>query len=153
MEGYDALKAELRDADEMAELLEGGDEAIEAEFGGLVEGLTDRVGRFEFRGMLRDADDFRGAILTIHPGAGGTESQDWAMMLLRMYTKWMEQNDYKYQIVDIQEGEEGGITRVTVEVEWDTPWGWLGRTIEFLGRPLMRRQFRSNARNAARLLT
>jgi ligand-binding SRPBCC domain-containing protein len=49
--------------------------------------------------------------------------------------------------------EPDGITRVTVEVEWDTPWGWLGRTIEFLGRPLMRRQFRSNARNAARLLT
>ena len=48
--------------------------------------------------------------------------------------------------------EVDGITRVTVEVEWDTPWGWLGRTIEFLGRPLMRRQFRSNARNAARLL-
>ncbi len=125
MEGYDALKGELRDAHEMVELLESGDEAIEAEFSALVAGLTERVERFEFRGMLRDVDDFRGAILTIHPGAGGTESQDWAMMLLRMYTKWMERNDYKYQVVDIAEGEEGGITRATVEVEGDYSFGYL----------------------------
>ena len=125
MEGYDALKAELRDAHEMAELLEGGDEQLEEEFESLVGGLVERVERFEFRGMLREADDFRGAILTIHPGAGGTESQDWAMMLLRMYTKWMERNGYTYQIVDIQEGEEAGITRVTVEVEGDYSFGYL----------------------------
>ncbi|HET6616194.1 MAG TPA: peptide chain release factor 2 [Gemmatimonadota bacterium] len=125
VEGYDALKAELRDAHEMAELLESGDEQLAEEFESLVAGLVERVERFEFRGMLREADDFRGAILTIHPGAGGTESQDWAMMLLRMYTKWMERNGYKYQIVDIQEGEEAGITRVTVEVEGDYSFGYL----------------------------
>ena len=125
MKGYDALKGELRDADDMAELLDGGDEALAEEFKGLVAGLAERVERFEFRGMLREADDLRGAILTVHPGAGGTESQDWAMMLLRMYTKWMEQNDYEYRIVDIQEGEEAGITRVTVEVEGDYAFGYL----------------------------
>jgi peptide chain release factor 2 len=125
VEGYDTLKRELRDADDMAELLEGGDEAIAEEFKGLVAGLAERVERFEFRGMLREADDLRGAILTVHPGAGGTESQDWAMMLLRMYTKWMEQNEYEYRIVDIQEGEEAGITRATVEVEGDYAFGYL----------------------------
>jgi peptide chain release factor 2 len=123
--GYDTLKLELRDADDMAELLDGGDEAIVEEFRGLVAGLAERVERFEFRGMLREADDLRGAILTVHPGAGGTESQDWAMMLLRMYTKWMEKNDYEYRIVDIQEGEEAGITRATVEVEGDYAFGYL----------------------------
>ena len=109
----------------MIELLEEGDEAFEEEFETLVAGLVDRMEQFEFRTMLRDPDDFRGAILTVHPGAGGTESQDWAMMLLRMYTKWMEQNEYKYQVVDIQEGEEGGITRATVEVEGDYAFGYL----------------------------
>ena len=109
----------------MAELLDGEDEAIAEEFESLLAGLIERVERFEFRGMLREADDLRGAILTVHPGAGGTESQDWAMMLLRMYTKWMEQNDYEFRIVDIQEGEEAGITRVTVEVEGDYAFGYL----------------------------
>ena len=109
----------------MAELLDQADEAIAEEFEGLVNGLVERLERFEFRGMLREADDFRGAILTVHPGAGGTESQDWAMMLLRMYTKWMEQNDYEFRVVDIQEGEEAGITRATVEVEGDYAFGYL----------------------------
>lgn len=109
----------------MAELLEGGDEALAEEFESLLSGLIERVERFEFRGMLREPDDLRGAILTVHPGAGGTESQDWAMMLLRMYTKWMEQNNYEFRIVDIQEGEEAGITRATVEVEGDYAFGYL----------------------------
>ena len=109
----------------MIELLDEGDAAFTEEFETLVTGLVDRLEQFEFRTMLRDPDDFRGAIVTVHPGAGGTESQDWAMMLLRMYTKWMEQNDYKYQVVDIQEGEEGGITRATVEVEGDYAFGYL----------------------------
>jgi peptide chain release factor 2 len=115
----------MRDARDMIELLDEGDEAFTEEFETLVTGLVDHVGQYEFRTMLREPDDFRGAILTIHPGAGGTESQDWAMMLLRMYTKWMEQSGYKYQVVDIQEGEEGGITRATVEVEGDYAFGYL----------------------------
>ncbi|CAN5889543.1 hypothetical protein BH20GEM1_BH20GEM1_02260 [soil metagenome] len=109
----------------MAELLDGGDEALAEEFESLLSGLIERVERFEFRGMRREPEDLRGAILTVNPGAGGTESQDWAMMLLRMYTKWMEQNDYEFRIVDIQEGEEAGITRATVEVEGDYAFGYL----------------------------
>jgi peptide chain release factor 2 len=75
--------------------------------------------------MLKDPDDPRDAILTIHSGAGGTESQDWAAMLLRMYTRWMENNGYEHQIVDIQEGEEAGITRATVEVKGEYAYGYL----------------------------
>ena len=115
----------MRDAAEMAGLLGDGDAAIAEEFAELVGAIAERVERFEFRGMLRDPDDFRGALMTIHPGAGGTESQDWAMMLLRMYTRWLEANGYQYQVVDIQEGEEAGITRVTVEIEGDYAFGYL----------------------------
>ena len=102
---------------------EGG--SLTAEFDGLIAAVSDRIDRYEFRGMLRDPDDPRGAILTIHPGAGGTESQDWAAMLLRTYTRWMDDNGYTYRIVDLQEGEEAGITRATVEVEGEYAYGYL----------------------------
>jgi peptide chain release factor 2 len=102
-----------------------GDESLGRELDGLVEDLSDRVERFEFRGMLQDPEDRLGAILTIHPGAGGTESQDWAAMLLRMYTRWLEQNGYRFTVIDAQEGEEAGITRATVEVEGDYAFGYL----------------------------
>ena len=101
------------------------DQAMWTEFEGLHQDLETRLERFEFRGMLQDPDDPRDAILTIHSGAGGTESQDWAAMLLRMYTRWMENNGYEHQIVDIQEGEEAGITRATVEVKGEYAYGYL----------------------------
>ena len=99
--------------------------ALLAELDGVVVDLSERVGRFEFRTMLQDPDDRLGAIVTIHPGAGGTESQDWAAMLLRMYTRWMDENGYRYTIVDIQEGEEAGIDRATLEVEGEYAYGYL----------------------------
>jgi peptide chain release factor 2 len=110
----------------MLSLLEGEEEtALWEEFGALEGGIADRLARLELRGMLSEADDSRDAILTIHPGAGGTESQDWASMLMRMYTRWFESNGYAYQIIDIQEGEEAGIDRVTIEVKGDHAYGYL----------------------------
>ncbi len=110
----------------MLSLLEGEEEAaLWDEFGALESGIADRLARLELRGMLSDTDDSRDAILTIHPGAGGTESQDWASMLMRMYTRWFESNGYAYQIIDIQEGEEAGIDRVTIEVKGDHAYGYL----------------------------
>jgi peptide chain release factor 2 len=110
----------------MLSLLEGEEEtALWEEFGALEGAIADRLARLELRGMLSDADDSRDAILTIHPGAGGTESQDWAAMLMRMYTRWFESNGYAYQIIDIQEGEEAGIDRVTIEVKGDHAYGYL----------------------------
>ena len=66
-----------------------------------------QLDRLELQTMLQGPDDARGAILTIHPGAGGTESQDWADMLLRMYLRWVERNGFKAQMIDLLEGEEG----------------------------------------------
>jgi peptide chain release factor 2 len=110
----------------MLSLLEGEEETtLWEEFGALEGGIADRLARLELRGMLSEADDSRDAILTIHPGAGGTESQDWASMLMRMYTRWFESNGYAYQIIDIQEGEEAGIDRVTIEVKGDHAYGYL----------------------------
>ena len=126
VEEYDGLRRELTDAREMRQLLrDEEDPAMWTEFEGHHRDLEARVERFEFRGMLQDPDDPRDAILTIHSGAGGTESQDWAAMLLRMYTRWMDNNAYEHQIVDIQEGEEAGITRVTVEVKGEYAYGYL----------------------------
>lgn len=126
MDAYDALKSDMGEAREMIDLLSGEqDEALWQEHAVLTDSLEERLERFEFRGMLRDPDDLRGAILTIHSGAGGTESQDWALMLLRMYNRWIEENGLRHQIVDLQEGEEAGITRATVEVDGEYAYGYL----------------------------
>lgn len=130
----------------MAELLVGEDDAsLLEELDAHIKALRNDVERFEFRSMLRDPDDHRGAIVTINPGAGGTESQDWAMMLLRMYTRWMEANDYSYEIVDIQDGEEAGITGATIEVTGDFAFGYL-RAEKGVHRLVRISPFDSNAR-------
>ncbi len=79
----------------------------------------------EMKNMLRSEEDRLGAILEINSGAGGTESQDWASMLLRMYLRWAEQNGYKTKMADLQEGEEAGIKSATVEIEGDFAYGYL----------------------------
>lgn len=110
----------------MLGLLEGEEESdLWLELEELEADLIRRVEKFEFRGMLSDPDDVRDAILTIHPGAGGTESQDWAAMLLRMYTRWCEKNEYSCRVVDIQEGGDAGIDRVTLEIKGDHAYGYL----------------------------
>ncbi len=83
--------------------------------------LTD----LEIKTVLQSPDDHKNAILTIHPGAGGTESQDWAEMLLRMYLRFFEKKGFKYRIVDLQPGEEAGIKDATVLVEGEYAYGFL----------------------------
>ncbi len=85
------------------------------------ETLTD----LEIKTVLQSPDDPKNAILTIHPGAGGTESQDWAEMLLRMYLRFFEKKGFKYRIVDLQPGEEAGIKDATVLVEGEYAYGFL----------------------------
>ena len=80
---------------------------------------------FETRMMLNGEHDSLGAILTIHPGAGGTESQDWVSMLYRMYIRWCEKNDYGYKIIDYQDGDEAGIKEVTIEIDSPFIYGFL----------------------------
>ena len=79
----------------------------------------------ELRNMLRRDEDRMGAIMKINSGAGGTESLDWAAMLLRMYTRYGERNGYKVRVLDMQEGEEAGIKSCTIEFEGDMAYGYL----------------------------
>lgn len=79
----------------------------------------------EFRNMLREEADQMSCVLKINSGAGGTESQDWASMLMRMYTRWAEANGYKLTINTLQEGDEAGIKSVTMQVEGDYAYGYL----------------------------
>lgn len=87
--------------------------------------LEKSIDEAEFKSMLSGKDDEKNAIMTIHSGAGGTESQDWAEMLMRMYLRWGEQNSYKMTLVDILEGEGAGIKSATIEVEGPYAYGYL----------------------------
>ncbi len=79
----------------------------------------------EFRNMLRNEEDGLSAILQINSGAGGTESQDWAQMLMRMYLRWAERNNYKVRELDLNEGDGAGIKSVSIEIEGDHAFGYL----------------------------
>lgn len=94
---------------------------IQNEFDSLEKMIED----IEFRNMLSGKDDPKNCILTIHSGAGGTEAQDWAEMLMRMYLRWGEQNKHKMTLVDILEGDGAGIKSATIQVEGEFAYGYL----------------------------
>ncbi len=126
VEPYDALRRKVAELAELGELLElEPDEALAAEWQAEVARLDDDIERLELRAMLRGPDDMRDAMVTIHPGAGGTESQDWAEMLMRMYTRWAERNGFKVAMLDLQPGEEAGIKSVTLEIAGQYAYGYL----------------------------
>jgi peptide chain release factor 2 len=87
--------------------------------------LKENLEDLEFKNMLSGKDDDKNCILTIHSGAGGTEAQDWAEMLMRMYIRWGEQNNFKMTLVDILEGDGAGIKSATIEVEGEYAYGYL----------------------------
>jgi len=87
--------------------------------------FTKTIDDLELRLMLGGEDDDKDAILQIHPGAGGTESQDWTDMLYRMYIRWVEQQQFSYDVIDFQPGEEAGIKDVTIEVKGESAYGLL----------------------------
>ncbi len=103
------------------------------------------VADMEFRRMLGGEFDHLGAILTINAGAGGTDAQDWAQMLFRMYTRWMERRGYKFEVVDYQDGEEAGIKSATVLVNGEYAYGYLKAEIG-IHRVVRISPFDSNAR-------
>jgi peptide chain release factor 2 len=110
----------------MAELLE---EAPDEEMGRELEQETDALEQalddLELQVMLQGPDDGRDAILTIHPGAGGTESQDWAEMLMRMYVRWAERKGFDVTVLDLQPGEEAGIKSAAIEIKGQYAYGFL----------------------------
>jgi peptide chain release factor 2 len=91
---------------------------------GLAE-LTTKLGRLEQEKLLWGEKDINNAIVSIHPGAGGTESQDWAQMLMRMYTRWAERSGYRVELLDLQPGDEAGIKSVTFSVTGEYAFGYL----------------------------
>jgi len=123
---WEELHRRLEDSETMALLLkEDPDEALEVEWREELKGLARGVEALELRTMLQGEDDHREAILTIHPGAGGTESQDWAEMLMRMYTRWAEHHGYSVELMDLQPGEEAGIKSATLEIKGESVYGYL----------------------------
>jgi peptide chain release factor 2 len=126
VEPYQALLSKLNELDELGALLEtDADESLEAEWESEHARLQQEIEKLELRTMLRGADDSRDAILNIHPGAGGTESQDWAEMLLRMYTRYAEKHGYEIIVHDLQPGDEAGIKNATLEIKGKFAYGYL----------------------------
>jgi peptide chain release factor 2 len=123
---YDALYARLEGAHEMAELLEAEpDEAMARDLAREADELASAAEEFELQAMLQGPEDARDAILTIHPGAGGTESQDWAEMLMRMYVRWAERHGFQVSVLDLLAGEEAGIKSVSIEIKGQYAYGYL----------------------------
>ncbi len=124
VEAWNAARALADDAAVLLELdAEGADPEIEQDFQKTLTQLEKAVADLEFRRMLGGEHDKNNAILTIHPGAGGTESQDWAEMLMRMYLRYAERKGFKTTIMDYQSGDEAGIKSVTIEVRGDYAYG------------------------------
>ena len=126
VEPWNALSVRTGELREMADLLEmEPDKELEGEWVGELEAILVLADDLELQTMLQGEDDHRDAILTVHPGAGGLESQDWAEMLLRMYTRWAELHGYTLDVLDLQPGEEAGIKSATVEIKGDNVYGYL----------------------------
>jgi peptide chain release factor 2 len=146
LSGYGAIEREFEDAVGMIELAEAeGDKALVAEAETSLQGLRTRVQARELESMLSGEADHNDAYLEIHAGAGGTESQDWANMLLRMYTRWAEKKGYRIEYIEESEGEEAGIKSATIHVKGHNAYGWL-KTESGVHRLVRISPFDSNAR-------
>lgn len=120
------MTGRISDLRELAELLQAEeDPSLAEEWSREIEEIGSSLKALELRNMLRGPDDQRDALLTIHPGAGGTESQDWAEMLLRMYVRWGEKHGFDVELLDQLEGEEAGIKSATLEFRGQYGYGYL----------------------------
>ena len=122
VERWNTLTQRVRDALELVEL---GDESLTDELAAETEALEREIGHLEFRLLLSGPHDRGDAILALHAGAGGTDAQDWAEMLLRMYLRWAESRGYSAEVIDRLYGEEAGIKRATVAVSGPYAYGYL----------------------------
>ena len=125
-EPYRALSREVEEAEGMVALVEQDpDESLAAELDKNSERLLPRIHALELQSLLADETDSHGAIISIHPGAGGTESQDWAQILFRLYTRYIERMGWSYQVLDLQPGEEAGVKDATIQVDGGYAYGYL----------------------------
>lgn len=126
IDAWGRLQRMVNDTGSLLELAEeSNDESFAAEIQVEIEKVRQEIGDLEFRKMLSGEDDGKNAILTIHAGAGGTEAQDWAEMLLRMYLRWCERKGYKVSLVDRLDGDGAGVKSATVEVTGKFAYGYL----------------------------
>jgi peptide chain release factor 2 len=142
----DGLERELDDAGVLVELGETeGDQASIDEGEKAISAVAHRAGREQVESLLSGEADTNDAFLEVHSGAGGTESQDWANMLMRMYTRWAERRKLKVEVVDIADGEEAGIKGATLLMKGKNAYGWL-KTESGVHRLVRISPFDSNAR-------
>ena len=124
--GFLAMEQEYKDTLELIELGEAEDDtAVVDDAEGLLADLRERAIRQQLKSMLSGEVDGNNCYLEIHAGAGGTESQDWAEMLLRMYSRWTDQRDFKSELVEASEGEEAGLKSATLHIRGQDAYGWL----------------------------
>lgn len=122
----DNLKEDIEEIEVYIELAqEEEDESLLEQVERKLKLLDDKLEDLELKIRLNDKHDKNNAILSIHPGAGGTESQDWAAMLLRMYDRWAQNHGYKVMTLDFQSGDEAGIKRVTILIKGEYAYGYL----------------------------
>jgi peptide chain release factor 2 len=128
LEPYHALRKRVDEGRELTALLEaepGMDLALERQLDQEADAVAALLETLELQHMLQAPDDRRDALLTIHPGAGGTESQDWAEMLMRMYTRWAERHGFKVEVLDLLEGEEAGVKSAELQISGEYAYGLL----------------------------
>lgn len=124
IEGYEEVERAVDDLEVAYDFVK--EEAMEeAELDTMYADAIDKIEKLELRNMLRREEDKLGVVLKINSGAGGTESQDWASMLMRMYLRYCEKHGYKTSIANILEGDEAGIKSCTINVEGDFAYGYL----------------------------
>lgn len=146
MTDWETVDRELEDVQVLIELGEEGEDAETlAEIRGILPDLERRVGQMEFARMLSGEHDASDAIVSINAGAGGTEAQDWAEILLRMYLRWCERKGFKAEITDYQPGDEAGAKGVTFTVSGDYAYGYL-KAEKGIHRLVRISPFDSNAR-------
>ena len=126
VETWQTLERRVKDALDLVKMsAEEEDDALLVELTTETDELESMLDKLEFQLVLSGKHDNEAALLSIHAGAGGTESQDWAEMLMRMYLRWAEASGYKTTLIDQTEGEEAGLKSVTLEIEGDYVYGYL----------------------------
>jgi peptide chain release factor 2 len=126
LDPFERLAKRVAGARELAEMLDADpDDELSAELAGEVEAIEGELDTFELKSLLQGPDDARDAQVEISAGAGGTEAQDWASMLMRMYTRWAERRGFDVDVLDLSEGEEAGIKGAVLEIRGQYAFGFL----------------------------
>ena len=143
---YNDVAQQLEDHIELIGMGESeGDEAVIAESEAALAQLSEEVQKRQLEALLSGEADGNDCFVELHSGAGGTESQDWTQMLLRMYTRWAERRGYKTELVEVTAGDEAGLKSATLQLKGENAYGWL-KTESGVHRLVRISPFDSNAR-------